>query len=198
MSLKFIPPALVTATLALSACTSFVPSTLMKLNRLDPFTANPAYFAVLLDAPAGLSLVEDTTKMNVYATHSPSGQSWNETYILDEFRDGAGQVTYILTPDSVDNLRALQATLNGFVETSDGNGTGGFGISMDPCRDVDVALVDDPKLSLYVRFEIDGPFRPLVRDASVLEFFEIDEIPDLPQCGEISEASLKSPDSLVR
>jgi len=45
---------------------------------------------------------------------------------------------------------------------------------------VDIAA--DRRMSVLLRVEANGPLRPLLRDASVLDFFDVADLPELPHC----------------
>ena len=66
--------ALVLASLTLSGCGTLVTRTLLDMNRLDPFTADPGGFAVGISTEAGLSLIEGSVAWSFEAIHSPSGE----------------------------------------------------------------------------------------------------------------------------
>lgn len=179
----FLAPAAITAlAIALSGCTSVVPSTLVRLSFLDPFTADPAGFAVALETDDGLDLLPDTAVLIFDAVHSPSGKVWHEELPLTEDRSVDGRVTYRISPDGVDRLRVAQAEIIQWKDTSDGNGTLRINVTADGCRVVGAQVQDDPRVSVFMQLAQDAPMRPLVRNGPLLDIFEVDELAELPQC----------------
>ena len=168
--------------LSLSACTSIVPSTALRLNALDPFTADPNDMAVALELPAGLALRPATTEMTFKAVHSPSGETVQRDYILDEQRTTDGAVIYTLSNTDIEDLNAMKESLLPWKETSDGNSTLFMGVTSKACRVPDVDVGPDPRVNVALRLEADGPLRPFLRDVTLLEYYEIDALAELPQC----------------
>ncbi len=170
------------AVLAAAGCTSVVPSTLMRLNALDPFTADPNDMAVAVNLPSGLQMQPGTTEMVFKAVHSPSGETIERTYLLEEFRTEDGTVIYTLSDADVANLNEMKTALLPWKETSDGNSSLSMFVSTDACQVPDIAIGEDPRVNIALRLEKDGPLRPFVRDAPLLEFFEVEALAELPQC----------------
>jgi len=169
---------------ALSGCGYLVTSTLLDVGALDPFTADPAGFAIGTDTDAGLSLIDGSVKWTFEAVHSPSGETHTLVATLLEDRSQDGLVVYTLPDADVAELRRWQRDLIPLKETSDGNSTLGFSVSAKGCRLADVELTEDPRISIYLRLAEDGPMRPFVRDAPVMEFYDTDaeRLEDLPTC----------------
>lgn len=179
MFLKSITAALVLTT---AACTSVVPSTLMRLAALDPFTADPNDMAVALELPAGLALQDGSTEMMFMAVHSPSGETHRRDYTLQEQSTDDGLVIYTLSDADVENLNAMKTSLLPWKETSDGNSTLSMGVTADACRVPGIEIGPDPRVNVLLRLEEEGPLRPFLRDAPLLEYFEVAELAELPQC----------------
>ena len=174
---------MIAAALALSGCTNLVPSTLMRLNALDPFTADPNDMAVALELPAGLALQPGSTEMMFKAVHSPSGETHQRDYTLQEQRTPDGLVIYTLSPEDIADLEAMKVSLLPWKDTSDGKSMLSMGVHSDACRVPGITIADDPRLSILLRLEQDGPLRPLLRDGPILEYFDVGELAELPQCG---------------
>jgi len=170
------------AIFSLWGCTSLVPSTLVRLNALDPFTADPNDMAVALELPAGLALQAGSTQMMFKAVHSPSGEAHQREYVLREQRMPDGLVIYTLSPEDIENLEAMKVSLLPWKETSDGNSSLSMGVIADACRVPGIEVPADPRVTILLRLEADGPLRPLVRDASILEYFDVADLAELPQC----------------
>lgn len=165
-----------------AACSSVVPSTVMRLNALDPFTADPRDIAVALDLPAGLALVPNSTELRFKAVHSPSGETHQRDYVLQEQRLEDGVVIYTLSANDIADLEAMKTVLLPWRDTSDGNSSLSMVVHTDPCRLPDFDVGPDPRVNVLLRLEQDGPLRPLLRDASVLEYFDVAALAELPQC----------------
>lgn len=169
----------------LSACGSLVPGTLLQLNALDPFTADPAGFSVGLDMPDGLALEQGSVTWTFKAVHSPSGETRQLSMILDESRAQDGMVLYRLSPADVIALRAWQQALLPWRETSDGNSSLSLDVSAEGCRIAGTALPDDPRVSVFVQLAPEAPLRPLIREGSVSEFFDIEDLAALDECANV-------------
>jgi len=171
-----------TAFIALSACSNLVPSTLLRLNALDPFTADPNDMAVALELPAGLGLQPASTRMVFEAVHSPSGETFVREYVLQEDRSSEGQVIYTLSQQDVADLAALKVQLEPWRQTSDGNSSLSMGVTSDACRIPEIEIGPDPRINVFLRLEAEGPLRPFLRDAPIREYYEIESLAQLPQC----------------
>lgn len=167
---------------ALSACGSVAPSTLMRLNTLDPFTADPNDMAVAMEMPAGLDLIPESTKMTFTAVHSPSGETWVGDYTLEEQRLVDGVVIYTLSAADIADLTAAKADLERWRETSDGNSTLSLDVTAKSCRVPESVIGEDPRVSVLLRLEEDGPLRPFLQEAPLSEYFDLSHLAELPQC----------------
>lgn len=179
MRLPFLAPAL---TIALSACSGVVPSTVARLSLLDPLTADPAGFAVALETSDGLDLIAGTTVLIFEAIHSPSGEVLREELVLNEDRSEDGRVIYVIAPDGVERLRVLQTELLGWKDTSDGENSLSLGVTTEGCRVVGVVVPDDPRVSIFLQLSAETPMRPLVRNGPLNSMFDVEELAELPQC----------------
>ena len=170
------------ATLLLTACTSVVPATLVRLSALDPLTADPAGFAVALETNDGISVTPGTTVMSFVATHSPSGESWREDLVLLEDRADDGRLTYRISPEGIRALRELQQAVLPWKETSDGNSSFSLGVTADGCLMPGFDVPEDPRVSIFIQLAADAPMRPLVRNGPLSALFDLEELAELPQC----------------
>ncbi len=169
---------------AMPGCGNLVPSTLLEINALDPFSADPAGFAVGIDNADGLSLIPGTVTWTFEAVHSPSGDVRNIEIILLEDRTQDDLTLYTLADDDVTALREWQQNLRELKETSDGNSSLDFSINLQGCRIPGVEIPDDPRISVFVQLEENGRLRPLARNVPVMDFFGTDRqsIENLPLC----------------
>jgi hypothetical protein len=68
--------------LLLTACTSILPSTLMRLDGVSPTTADPAGFAVDLSLPTGLDAAPGSATLTFAISRRDSGQMASGHYSL--------------------------------------------------------------------------------------------------------------------
>ncbi|WP_135503983.1 hypothetical protein [Roseovarius aestuariivivens] len=170
------------AFLGLSACSGLVPATLIEMARLDPFSADPAGFAVGIDTASGIAPAAGTAQLTFTATHSPRGDIRRFDARLIEQDAGPDRVIYRLAPGDVGALRAYQQEIAGWRDTSDGNSTLALTVSAEGCRTRATGLPEDPRISVFIRLTPEGRMRPLLRKAPALPFFEAQSPGDLPLC----------------
>ncbi len=162
--------------LALSACTSIVPSTAMQLSGLSPTTADPADLAVDLTLPAGIDVSPGSALMLFSTTRSDTNETAEGTFVLQ--RDGS---VFKVNPADYAELRSLQATARAWnAENADAT-KGSLSISLSPCR-LDAGPEDDARVSVAVRMAPDGAFLPLVRNGPLSAVTSEEQLRDMPDC----------------
>jgi hypothetical protein len=162
--------------LLLSACTSIVPSTVMRLNGLSPTTADPAGFAVDLTLPAGLDVQSGTAQLIFAVTRSDTNEAQSGTFTLE--REGS---TFRIAPGDLPALRALQATARRWDAESDNATEGSLGINLSPCK-VGDGPSPDARVSVALRMAPDGAFLPLVRNGPLSAVASMEQIRDMGAC----------------
>lgn len=146
------------STLLLSACTSIVPSTVMRLNGLSPTTADPAEFAVDLSLPAGIDILPGTAQLMFAVTRTDTEEMRSGAFELD--REGT---IFRVASEDLAALRELQAIARQWDVESADTTEGSLGISLTPCL-VGDGPSEDARVSVGLRLTQDGVFLPLVRN----------------------------------
>ena len=170
------------AALTLTGCSSIVPSTLARLNLLDPMTADPAGFAVALEMDEGLGIQEGSVVFTVEVTHSPSGEIRGEDLVLVEDRSETGRLVYSISPEGVQALTTMQTELLPWKETSDGNSVLTLTVVADGCLVDKDSIPEDPRVSVFLQLAAEAPMRPLVQNGALTAMFDVDDLAELPQC----------------
>lgn len=164
------------AIIALSACTSIVPSTVMRLNGLSPSTADPAGFAVDLTLPAGIDVQPGTARLLYSVARADTGQTRSGSYTLE--RDGS---VFRIAPDDLAGLRALQATTRLWQVQNRDATDGSLGLTVAFCKN-DPAPAADGRVSVGLRLEEGGAFLPLVRNGPLSAVASADQISEMGLC----------------
>ena len=162
--------------LLLSACTSIVPSTVMRVNALSPTSADPAGFAIDLSLPAGIDIMPGTAQLMFAVTRSDTGETQSGAFVLE--REGS---VYRVAPQDLSELRALQATARAWEAENEDASNGSLGISLSPCR-VGDGPAPNARVSVGLRLAEDGAFLPLVRNGPISAVAEPEEIRDMDVC----------------
>lgn len=162
--------------LLLSACTSIVPSTVMRLNGLSPTTADPAGFAIDLALPAGIDITPGTAQLMFLVIRADTGEAQSGAFVLE--REGT---VFRVAPQDLDRLRALQATARSWQAEGDDATTGSLGINLSPCV-VGDGPVPDARVSVGLRLAQDGVFLPLVRNGPLSAVAPDAQIRDMGAC----------------
>lgn len=162
--------------LLLSACTSIVPTTVIRLNSLSPTTADPAGFAVDLSLPEGIDITPRSAVLSFSISRSDTGETQSGDFVLQ--REGS---VFRVAPQDLAALRALQATSRaGDADGADAT-TGAIGINLLPCI-VDEGPVDNARVSVGLRLYEDGAFLPLVRNGRLSAVATDAQIRDMDVC----------------
>lgn len=162
--------------LLLSACTSVVPLTAMRLSGLSPTTADPADFAVDLTLPAGIDVSPGTATMLFLTTRTDTGQTDAATFTL--LRDGS---VFTVDPADYAEMRAAQATARQWKAENGDAVEGSLGISLSPCR-IGEGPTDDATVSVAIQMEQGGAFLPLVRNGPLSAVTSEELLRDMPNC----------------
>jgi len=164
------------AILALSACTSLVPSTIMRLNGLSPTTADPEGFAVDLTLPDGIDVMHGTARLMFTVTRSDTGAEQSGDFVLAR----AGSV-FRIAPDDYAPLRDLQTTARAWTAENDGATNGSLGLSLTPCL-IGNGPAPDARVSVGLRLEEGGAFLPLVRNGPLSAVASDEELREMGAC----------------
>ncbi|MEL6838862.1 MAG: hypothetical protein AAFP85_06185 [Pseudomonadota bacterium] len=167
---------LLLSTLALSACTSIVPTTAMRLSNLSPTTANPADIAVDLTLPTGIDVSPGSARMLFSMIRTDTGETAEGAFTLD--RDGS---VFTINPADYAALRALQATARQWKAENADAATGSLSISLSPCR-LGAGPDDEARVGVAIQMKQDGAFLPLVRDGPLSAVTSEAQLRDMPDC----------------
>lgn len=154
-----------------TGCTSFVPSTLLHVARVNPLTADPASYAVYLALPPGAGIVPGSATLTFSGTKSDDNTVSTETYVLQ-----TNGMRYAINPADYTRMRTQQAML---LAWENGPGVDGdMAIDLTPCR-VGDGPAPDATVSIDIQLAADGPRMPLIRKAPVAKL-GVDSLPLCP------------------
>lgn len=162
--------------IALSACTSLVPSTVMRLNGLSPTTADPAGFAVDLALPDGIDVQPGTARLMFSVARSDTGETQSGVYVLERDDD-----VFLIAEDDLPALRSLQATARLWDAENDGATNGSLGLTLAPCLIGD-GPAPNARVSVGLRLEEGGTFLPLVRNGPLSAVADSGQISQMGAC----------------
>ena len=165
--------------LLLPACTALVPGMAGRLATLSPVTADPAEFAVRAELPDGLGLTPDGQWLTLSA-RSLTGASRSGRFPIRRAYTPDGAI-WRIEPAVLGDLRRLQEEIREMKQTDPDGTTGSLGLQITGCT---IGNGPDPRdrLTLFLRMERDGPFRPLLRNVRVSDVFETTDAPPLSPC----------------
>ncbi|MEM7630498.1 MAG: hypothetical protein AAF227_00555 [Pseudomonadota bacterium] len=166
---------LLTVSIALGACSSLVPGTILQLNDVDPLTADPAVIALRATLPDSVGVMPGSATLQLSA-RLRDGSERTGSFVIEQMGD-----VFQVSPEAHNALRALQADIAA-CKAADPDGTeGSLGIDLEPCRrGADIPA--DATLSVAVRLEAGGAFLPLVRDARVVDLLDNDTVDEMTRC----------------
>ncbi len=165
--------------LLLSACTSIVPGTVMRLNAISPLEADPADFAVAITLPDGLGITPNSAQLAMEVSRTDTGESRSDVFILERLQ--GDPVIYQIAPDDHADLRALQAISLQWQEENDDATSGSIGVTLAPCK-IGNGPAADARVSVAIRTAQDGAFLPLIRNGPVSAVADPDQIHDMGAC----------------
>lgn len=161
----------------LTACTSVVPSTALKVAQLDPLSANPADIAVAITLPSGLGTRPGSAALHLVA-NGPS-ETIDEKFILAQTSLQQNRYLFALKPQDHTRLRDVQAQI--LAQKALGKTPGRFGVTIDPCIIGD-GPADDARGSFDVRLQAGGPLLPLVTNARLDKLVSPETLRASPPC----------------
>ncbi|PJI93073.1 hypothetical protein BC777_1941 [Yoonia maricola] len=167
---------LLLSVLALTACTSIVPLTAMRLSGLSPASADPADLAIDLGLPAGIDVSPGGATMIFKVSRVDLGETREGQFALK--RDGS---IFMVDPQDYADLRALQALTRTWQAENDDATNGSLMINVSPCRIGD-GPAEDARVNVAVRMQRDGAFLPLVRDGPLSAVTSEQQLQDMPNC----------------
>ncbi len=149
---------LLLSALLMSACTSIVPSTLMRLDDVSPTDADPAGFAVDLSLPTGLDIVPGSAMLTFVVRRSDTNQMASGRFALEN----VGNV-FRVAPADLQELRGLQATARQWKAKYGAATEGSLSINLTPCTRGDGPDAD-ARVNIGLQIAEGGRFLPLVRN----------------------------------
>lgn len=172
----FILPALL-----LSACTSIVPSTALRLSALSPMEADPAGFAVAMTLPEGLEIEPNSARLTLSAIRTDTGEIRDATFVLERLKlEGA---VYRVAPGDLDSLRAFQANIGQWKAENGDSTRGSLNVTLSPCT-IGEGPAGDARASVAIRINPDGPFLPLVLNGPISDITTPQQIREMEVCSQ--------------
>ncbi|MEL6691244.1 MAG: hypothetical protein AAFP28_13100 [Pseudomonadota bacterium] len=148
--------------LCLNACTSVVIPTALKLDRLDPLTADPTGFAVQARFDPELRVTPGSEELSFTITRGATGEVFGGPQPLRILRGEDGVVTYALTREAAETLRGLQAKAATWPK--DGQNSLAMNFTFDACL---TAADAAPEFSVAIRLAEEAAFLPLLRPTPI-------------------------------
>lgn len=159
-----------------AACSSVVPTTVMRLGGLSPTTADPAGFAVDLSLPDGVGVQPGAARLIFEVKRTDSGEASTGTYVLTA-QDGV----YRIAEDDLRALRAQQSTARAWEASQPDATEGALSLNLTPCL-IGAGPAPGAKVSVAIQIAQDAPFLPLLRDAPLSAVASEAEILQMPGC----------------
>ncbi|MCH2078332.1 MAG: hypothetical protein MK180_15885 [Rhodobacteraceae bacterium] len=154
-------------TCCLSACTSIAIPTALKLDRLDPLTANPTGFVVQARFDPELRVTPGAEELSFTITRGATGEVFGGPQPLRILHGEDGIVTYALTREAAETLRDLQAKAATWPK--DGQNSLSMNFTFDAC----LATADAaPEFSVAIRLAEDAAFLLLLRSTPMAKVLE--------------------------
>lgn len=161
--------------LPLCACAGLNPVTLIELAALDPLTADPEDFAIMVSLPEGVRL-DPTQAALMLEAEGPDGAVGGR-FALEQ-REGEA---WRIAPDALDPLRQTQAEIATMKATFGDAARGSLSLFAAPCRTIEAPDMQSP-LSAQIQIEEAGPFLPLLPPTPIEAYATAQEISTLPLC----------------
>ncbi len=163
------------AAVVLGACSTVVPSTILRLNAVDPLTADPGVIALRASLPESVGVLPGSAVLTLRA-RLRDGTERAGRFGIEQVGD-----VFQIASAVQDDLRALQADIAAW-EAADPDGTeGSLGVDLEPCRK-GVDIPEDATLSIAIRLEAGGSFLPLLQDARVVDLLDKVTLAEMSDC----------------
>lgn len=173
------------AALSLSACAAIAPSTVERLARLDPLTADPAGIELVVILPEGLAVRPGTARLEIGAERADEARKGSfalEDRPLPEGIAVPAKATarrYGLGAADARRMRALQAEISTWKR--EGKAVGRFGLGIGGC-----ALGDGPapdaRGSVLIRLAPTESFLPLISGGRLADLLGPDALAAIEPC----------------
>lgn len=173
------------ALLALSACSSLVPSTAARLAALDPLTADPAALELVVILPPGLAVSPGSAKLELSADRGTEHRSGSfalaDRPVTGGFAVPKGGTArgFAIAVSDVDRMRALQAEIAEWKR--DGAARGSLGLGIGGCA-IGAGPEPDAKGSVLIRLRADGPFLPLIAEGKLADLLGPEVLAAIKPC----------------
>lgn len=165
----------------LPGCMSIVPETALRLQGVDPLTADPGDISVALELPPGLEVLPGGVKLALSAEW-PGHGSVSGTWTLDASRDPAERWVFRVAEADRAELRRVQSRALAWEEVDPDGTTGSVTVALGGCRTVPFQRLDGARASVFLRLSPEEPVRPLFRDAPIAKLLSAEDIASLPVC----------------
>lgn len=167
--------------LLLAGCASLVPGTVLRLQSVDPLSADPGEISVALDLPEGLGVLPGSVKLSL-AARGAEGRSVADTWTLEMLRQPDERLVFRVAEADRADMRRLQATARAWEEADPDGTNGSISVALGGCRTVPDADLSDARASVFIGFDADGPVLPLFRNAPISQVLSDAQLSQLPAC----------------
>ena len=175
-------PYLLTTVLAMTACTSISPSTLLHLSRFSLASVNATDFTVDITVPEGAGVAKDSAKFTVTARQNPDAVELHEEFTLQARTTLEAALRFRINPDDGPRLKAIQTKAAAWEEADSDAASGSISVFFGGCV-FGEGPADDALVSVFVRTHPDAPFLPLFKGVPWSDVMgELEEGAELPQC----------------
>lgn len=186
MSIPF-PIPLVTA-LFLAGCASLVPSTIARLQGLDPINSDPNEIEVALILPAGLTIPPGAAELKLGAVRGE--EKLDASFRLKttdaavsglDVPQGASVSLLRVSPEDVPRMRRVQSEI-AIWKKQDPSTQGQLSVGLGACG-VGNGPARDSRASVLIRTEAEGALLPLVKDTSIRDLIGPELFDAIKPCG---------------
>lgn len=167
--------------LFLAGCTSLVPGTALRLQGVDPLSADPGEISVAVELPEGLGVLPDSVKLGL-AAQNADGRTIADSWTLETLRQPGDRWVFRVAEADRAEMRRLQATARAWEEADPKGTSGSISVTLGGCRTDADADLSDARASVLIGFAADEPERPLFRNAPISEVLSDTELSLLPPC----------------
>jgi hypothetical protein len=167
------------SSLILSACSSVIPTTALRLNAMSPLQADPAGFAVAVTLPDGLGIEQETALLKFIVTRTDTNETVEDVFVLERLT--TENEVFRVAPEDLDSLRAAQVVAREWRAENDDATSGSLSIMIGPCQVADGPSTD-AVVSVAIQVSTDGPFLPLVSNGPISAIVEPEQIRAMGRC----------------
>jgi hypothetical protein len=124
--------------------------------------------------PDGADIAQNGATFVLSMSRSDTGEERAGTFTLERRESSDGRSRIRIDPADLDAVRSLQATANAWETEDPVASSGSLTVGVIACS-VGNGPADDANFSVWIRTVADGPFMPLIRNASVSDVLDAAE-----------------------